>query len=599
MTLIPDRQEKRQLVPVPIWGLNTVDDDSQMNPLFATEMSNAMIDDFRGVNKRSGMTLFNRASSMLPITQTGVISSITNQSVSGATGVVWSGVVTAGLRFRMASGTNVYTISGLVSNANISLTTDFTDTINTGSYTISPPGVFGLGVFVNSAGTTQKLVAFGGGTFFDLGSDTTGNATNVSPGIASILTNDTRFDTQVFKGDLYFCNGKQFQSWDGTNIAAVGGSPDPSDPKYVNLYTIGNANFLVIFGSTTTGKKSQGAFSDVNAPATWPADNIFQAGQDDGGEATGIAKINGGMMFFKSNGIFVMGGIPGANMSLRKASNIGCPCPHTIVEYQGQVIFVGTSGGQLNVFRYTGGNTFIKLADSIETTLNSDLKDSTKANWCGEVFNNKYYMSVTSSSGTFNDKHFVCYVDRPFRLEDGRLMFPWMEGDRGFNFLKTVTISGTPHLFSGSSTSGFIYEEENGTTDETTDNIFGNTAAIDARVASKNFDLGRPDIQKELLRAHTNLTALGSFNVNLEYILDFPSVGFTTKEINISKDTSLWSEVIFLQTPWQTASDKKLNEILFGWPTIAMYYKFRFANANASEPFTVFPMTIIYKEEAR
>jgi len=590
MTRLPNRNEERALIPVPLWGLNTKDDASQMSPLFASDLSNVMADDPKGINKRSGMTLFNTG--MMPVTLTGSITSITSQSVSGATGVVWSDVVTAGYLFKMASGTNIYKISGLNSNATLNLTADYSDTVTTGSYYIGPPAVYGLNTYTK--GTTQKLIGFGGGTFFDGGSSATGEFTNKF----DALTSGKRVSSVTFQDVLLYCNGYEFQTWDGTTIAAVGGSPAPADPKFVDVYSNGSSNWVVIGGSETDADRSELAFSDVNTNGTWPAANRYQVSERDGGAVLMGKQTPNGYLVFKDNGIFMFGGIPGSSGSLKRISNIGCPCPWSVVSYENQVYFVGTREGRVGVFKYIGGNSIISIADFIEPTLNG-LKVSALSQVCGEIYNEKYYISGTSSSGTYNDRHFVCYINRPFRTDDGRLGYPWFKGNRGFNFLKSVTISGAPYLFSGSPTSGYVYREENGTSDDTTDNIFGNAAAIDAYITTKNFDLGDPTVQKELLRGNINVNAVGAWNINLDLYRDFQTYGYTRHPINIDTETSLWSQVVFGVTPWQTATGKNIDEVLFAWPSMAYYFKFRWANANADEYFTVFPMNIYFKREGR
>ena len=588
MTTFVNRNELNASIPVPILGLNTLDDKSQMNPLMAPNFYNCEMDDPRGIAKRSGFTRFNTG--MLPITFTGTITSITTQSVGAATGVVWSGVVTAGLRFRMASGTNIYTVSGLANNATLTLTSSFVDTVNTGSYYISSD-VRGLAPF--KYGTTQKLVAFADASIFNLGTGASGEPANLN----DTLTSGTRFSWTTFQDKFYYCNGYEFNTWDGaTTIAAVGGTPAPDDPLYVTTYVNGNATWLVIVGSNTQADMSDIAFSDVNAPGTWPAANIYPVGDRDGGRAIAAKQCPSGLLIFKTNGIYMFGGIPGSSGSLRRVSSIGCNSPHSIVEYEGAIYFVGDREGRLGVFRYIGGNTIQSLADSIEPSL-ADLKKSVVNQICGSIYDNKYYISGTSSTGTFNDRHFICYINRPFE-DAGRMFFPWAEGSRGYNFLSTVDISGTDYLFSGSPTTGYVYREDNGETDDTTDNIFGNAAAIDAYVTTKFYDFGVPAYNKELLRAYVNINAVGAWGINLDVYKDFQTYGYDRYPISVDTNALTWAEVVFGVTPWQTAVGKTIAEVTFRYPQTARYFQFKWSNATASQYFTVFPMNLFFKQEA-
>lgn len=580
MTTLPSRQELRAKIPIPIRGLNTADDESQMNELYASDLQNVEIDDYFGYSKRSGYTRFN--TSLMPITLTGSISSITSQSVSGATGVVWSGVVTAGMLFKMVSGTNIYTVSGLVSNANISLTTDYTDTITTGSYVISCPGVDGL--YNYKYGTTQKLIAFGGGTMFNGGFATTGEFTN----LWADMKNGEFVSATIFQDRLYYCNGYQFKFYDGTTVDQSVGTADPDNPVYTTTYTIGNANYLVALGSQTAADKSKFAFSDVNAPGTWPAANIYYAGDRDGGKIVGGAQCPTGLLIFKDNGIFMFGGIPGAG-SLKKLSSIGCPCPQTIKEYQGQVYFVGSSMGQLGVYVYAGGNEVQCISKVVEPTMNSARK-AYLSKICAGIYNNKYIVYYTSSTSTTNDVHIAFYLNRSFRDENGRLVYPAVKGNRGGSVLASVEIAGQEYLYSGSATQGFVYMEDNGTSD--------NGDAIDAYVTSKYFDFGRTDINKEVLRVYLQVMALGDWNIQWSIFKDFDTYGVQNFYVNLDKDASMWSEVVFLQTPWQTAKDQIISEFSVPYPTFGRFFKFRWRNAKLNEYFTVFPTSLVYKEES-
>jgi hypothetical protein len=589
MTLLPNRNELKAEIPIPVMGLNTADDASQMNQLYAQDLQNVVIDDFVGYAKRSGYTRFNTG--MLPVTFTGSISSITSQSVSGATGVVWAGIVTAGMRFRLASGTNIYTISGLVSNAHLSLTEDYMDDIKTGSYYISCPQVDGL--YRYKHGTTQKLIAFGGGTAFNGGASSTGEFAKLN----ASLKNGEWVSAVQYQGKLIFCNGYQFQKYDGdTTIDAVAGSPVPSDPVYVSLYTIGNANFVCAIGSNTLADRSRFSFSDVNAIGTWPAANRYFAGDGDGGVCTGGVQCPNGFLVFKDNGIFMFGGIPGQG-SLKKLSSIGCPCPKTIMNYKGQVFFVGNNAGRLGVYVYAGGNDVQCISDVVEPTMN-EARKAYLANICAGISDNKYIVSYTSSTKTYNDSHILFYLNRGTRDDKNRVIYPAVKGSRGMNVLAEVEISGESYLLSGSPTAGFVYQEDNGTSNDTTDNIYGDTAAIESYVKTKWFDFGRIDVKKELLYGFINAKALGDWNLNFDLFTDFQMYGHKRFPVNINNEISTWADVVFLQTPWQTASEQKVTEFKMPYPTFGKYFAFRWCNALEDEYFTVFPTTIKYKEEA-
>jgi hypothetical protein len=590
MTTTPNRTEQKFVIPMPLLGLNTLDNSTQMDPLFATDLSNVELDILGGYAKRSGFTRFNTG--MLPITITGSISGITGTHVGGATaGLIWSGVVTAGMIFRMASGSNLYQISNVITNAALGLVSSYADTVTTGSYYISCPGVDGLYPYMS--GTVQKLIAFGGGTMFDGGSSATGEFVN----LWASLKDGAQVSAVNYQDKLYFCNGYQYQVYNGVTVATVGGSPVPSDPKYITKYIIGNATYLVVCGSNTDADRSRLSFSDVNAPATYPVANRYQVGEGDGGEVIGAMQCPNGLLVFKTNGIFMFGGVPGASGSLSRLSDISCSSPKTIKLYKGYVLFVGSDKGKLGVYMYVGGNQIDYLSRVVEPSIdNVDklfLSDIT-----AEIYNNKYILSA--NSGT--DHNNACaefYLDRITLDSNGRIVSPCVTANIGRKCFANVTILGDDYLFGGSSTSGYIYQEFNGITDDTTDNLMGNTAAIDAYITTKDFDFGRIDVNKELLRAYSNLSSLGAWDLNLDLYTDFSSYGYTRYLIDMEVSTLTWATVVFLVTPWQSAVEQKVNEIRFLYPSIAKFFRFKLSNSGESQYFSAFPMTVYYKDESR
>jgi hypothetical protein len=265
------------------------------------------------------------------------------------------------------------------------------------------------------------------------------------------------------------------------------------------------------------------------------------------------------------------------------------------VAYEGQVYFIGKQGGNLGAFSFNGSSVTL-LSESIETTLNA-MKASGFDDFCGEIYEDKYVVSGVNSSGSFSNRHFLCYISRPFQA-DNRVYFPWTYGNRGFNYLANVEVSGVNYLFSASPTNGFVYREDTGTADDTTDHIFGNTAAIDAFCESAWIDFGDISKKKELLRLYIDATSSGNWNLAMKIYFDFAS-GYNEYNVDLGAGVLTWSDVIYLVTPWQTSVNKSITEVPINYPSIARHFKFRWGNANVNEYFTVYPMNAYFKVENR
>ena len=111
--------------------------------------------------------------------------------------------------------------------------------------------------------------------------------------------------------------------------------------------------------------------------------------------------------------------------------------------------------------------------------------------------------------------------------------------------------------------------------------------------------MGDQSKQKEILRGYIDVTESGDWNLTLRLYTDFSTYGYSSFNQNLGSGTLLWSEIVYLTTPWQTAVDKAIHELVFPYPAIGTHFKFSWRNANAGEPFTVYPMQTYFKREAR
>ena len=592
MTLMISREDLQMQALPPIRGFNTKDPPHKLPEGQGIDAWNVEIDEVVGINKRSGFSLYNSASALMPRYNAGTIKEITGAMVYGS-GTAWTGSVCKGndVLFMLGNSSPLYwQIATNVGTATLSLAVAYSQTVTASSYILGPKEVGSL--YNWKYGTTQKLITFAGQDLFTGNNTLTSTFTKVS----AALTDYARVIAVPFQDKLYFCNGYEFKSYDGSSVAAVSGSPTPSDPKFVEVFTIGNANWLWIGGSKTAAYKSAYAFCDVNAPSTWPATNVYYAGDRDGQTVTGGKPIPGGFAVFKESSIYVFSGIPGAGTQRKVVSDVGCVASQSLVAFEGGVFFVGRKSGKLGAFRFNGEGVE-DLAYCIEPTLealsqaNDDLITAT-------IKDDKYIISATASGGSYNTRHFTCYFKRPFK-GNSKPYFPWVRGNRGYASLTNFDVSGVNYLLAGSPTNGFVNVEAQTDSDNTTDNIFGATAAINSYVDTQWFNMGDLTAKKELLRAYLDLTESGSWNLDLYFYKDFQTYGADKYQISLGSTELTWAEIVYLQTVWQSKTDKAIEEVLFRFPAYATHSRFRWANSSAAQPFTVYPMTIEYRKENR
>jgi hypothetical protein len=569
ITNIVNRNELQAQIYPPFRGLNTYDPPHHLPEGQGAAAYNVVTSAPNSICKRGGFQYLNTASFGIGKITTGTIQSITGLIVYGS-GTNWTNTISANdcLFMKGNSSPIFWKIASIAGSATMTLAVAYTQTVTGSSYFVSPSQVDGL--FKYKYGTTQKLMAISGSDAYYYGS---GQFTKTG----AALTAGSPPSAITFLDYFVLANGYQFKYYNGSTWANISGSPAPSLPLYLGVYSIGNANFLCAMGSLTDADKSQFAFSDVNSISTWPAANIYYAGDRDGAKLTGGKPISGGWAIFKEYSIYVFSGIPGSGQLRKIIDNVGCIAPKTLVSHKNWVYFLGRDAGKLHVFRFNG-STLEKLSQNIEPTL--DNIDSGNAQYAvGEIYKDRYRLSITIAGGSLNTKHFDCYIDRPF-MNNNVVYYPWFEGNRGVNALLSYEDGDTIALYSGSTTNN-------------------TTAAINAYGDTGWLDFGDNSRKKELLRTYIDATESGDWDLVFSLYFDFQLYGSSPYTINLGSSSMLWSEVVYGLTAWQSAVDKSITELNINYPGAAKHFKFRWSNSNASETFEVFPASIYYKLESR
>lgn len=588
MTQTVSRNEQRGTIYPPYRGFNSYDPPHHLPDGQGVGAYNVISSAPQSISKRGGFSYLNTASYAIPKLNTGTIKEITGLYIYGS-GTNWTNTISANdcLFVKGNSSSIFWKIAAVAGSQTMTLAVAYTQTVTASTYLVSPSQVDGL--FSYKYGTTQKLMAVAGSDVYTYGS---GQFTKTG----AALTSGAEPSTTIFQDKFIFANGYQFKYFDGTNWSTFSGSPTPSLPLYVGVYTIGNANFLWFGGSLTDAEKSKFAFMDVNSISVSPSANVYYAGDRDGTKLTGGAPIPGGWAIFKEKSIYVFSGIPGSGAMRKIVDGIGCVAPKTLKAYRNYVYFLGRDAGKLGVFRFNG-NSIEKISQSIEPTLDAlDGGDAVYA--CGEIHNGKYRLSIRSSGAAANDEHYDCEIERPF-IFNGLTYYPWFNGNRGVNCLLSYEDGDTIELYGGSTKNGMVITENSGTSDDITDNTYNTTAAITAYGETGWLDFGDNSRSKELLRLYVDATESGNWDLTFKLYKDFQTYGSDDYLVNLGSSAMLWSDVIYMITPWQTAVDKNVSELIIRYPALAKFFKFRWSNANSGQPFEVFPSNFYYKVENR
>jgi len=221
-------------------------------------------------------------------------------------------------------------------------------------------------------------------------------------------------------------NGEDMPTiWNGTDASAaylnsIAGTSGVSPAKFI-VSTKGRIALLHIKDDSDVDAGSKFMLSGFDTagtptPHVFPADLMAYAGGNDRyGPITGAATLNGDIVIFKRNTIymFTIGGgttIDTETLSLlhdfslkQVDENIGCVAPKTICSIGNAIVFMSDIG----VYVFDGVNT-LYLSEAIENDL-KNINISRKELACG-AYNrakNQYWLSIANSSQDFNDTVFV------------------------------------------------------------------------------------------------------------------------------------------------------------------------------------------------
>lgn len=581
MTKFMSRDEQYVRIPMPINGLNTMDDELTMHETMSPDMSNVVIDQYKGIGKREGFVAIN--SNPIYYYNAGQLNATSGSNKFTGVGTAWS--ANAGDGYVKISGVSGYFLVASVSGDTTLNVTGYTGpTVASSNYWLVPQNTTFLYYFTLGNAGSGELLHF---------SDSAVNRISTqSPSTPATKTDFTVLSGAAvctypnscvnFQSGMYIADSATFQVYNGTTITTVGGTPTPSDPDFCTVYTIGNADYLAI----AKEDNSQFAFSDVNAPATWPVANRYYAGQNDGQKITGITTLNGNFIIFKENSMFQFSGIPG-NGTLRKLTdNIGCIGKGRFINDGNYIYFLGARNNKVGVYRFDGISETQCMTNSIENLINYNYTVGTDyapiQNW-GQayinLFENRLYVS-----GYVMDSDIwatlMCYTDRPFSYPDtNKLMYPWIKSSRVMNSMVTYG-AGANSVYGkfmgvgykdGLTEKGYVYADYFTNSD--------NGANINAYLKTKQYDFGTLDKRKELLKIRTQPDTSNNTSITFRTYKDYVTNTFSTFSFGSSA---------FM--PNHNA------EIRFTSPQLGLMYQFGFANSGSAS-FLAQDLSITYKME--
>jgi hypothetical protein len=273
------------------------------------------------------------------------------------------------------------------------------------------------------------------------------------------------------------------------------------------------------------------------------------------------------LYIFKDYSIFRLTGSDKDSFQLQKmVSGAGVTSPQAVTVIGNQFFFIT---GQGNVYLYDGAIGLKKISSKIAGTLKIDLSYSRYAYASTLNYDDDFYLSVATSGSSTND--LVLMFDT-FTLS-------WTKF-KGMN-INTMTVADD-----GTGRDKIFFGNYSGTTLKYPQGDNDNTAAIDAYYITKQFnypELG-PAKDWKLLRVYVAEEAT-SYNLTVTVFKDFDTTG-TAYSVNLAPGSGgVFGTAIYGVDVYggETIVTKRIEPNLEG-----DFYKIKFSNANADEPFEVY-----------
>jgi len=234
-------------------------------------------------------------------------------------------------------------------------------------------------------------------------------------------------DAVMFKDKLYIgpalaptTGTSGLMTYDGTATSRL------TDSTELTIL-VRHKNYIFGCNNKSTTNPSRVYWCALLDPDTWPASNYADVSPNDGDIVRGLVSFNDVLYIFKDTGVWYLAGETfdpsNPTYALKKIinpSNIGTFHGRTIKPFMGKLIFLGQDGiyalESVNIIRNISRGKIDTTIRAVENRATPG-DGSTYSYACAEVFDNKYWLGVcTSSSYAYNNQTIVLDDNGAFTL---------------------------------------------------------------------------------------------------------------------------------------------------------------------------------------
>ena len=391
--------------------------------------------------------------------------------------------------------------------------------------------------------------------------DITGAATTILPGQSSGARYS--FTTWSAKDKVYWVNNSDpMQSYDGTSVTPVGGSPPVG--SQIDLYL---DRLYVLLPNGVR-------FSDLNVDNVWQAAALLNIADNRGGTGQFLKAANGVLLAGKTSGLWRLEGSPLLGNVFRQYSDIGC-----IAGFSADVVTIISDGKVVPAGVIFGGKDGVYLTDGYSVTLISNKINPVFSGYFRDAVGKYYpkrrqYFYSFDSAGGAND---TLWVATNVDMAGSRIA--WTEYT-GFNCDSFTVFDGgsdNGEILAGLSTSGSIRQIDTGNQDDGADY----TCSFTTRY------LGSPSENHQARWLKPVFDATKAVNYQIDYFQKQVSTGAVTVDAPVGTwDSGTWDSGTWGGTSFNSARTSILDY------KYGRYYSTKIQNTGDGPDFQFFSLAL-------
>lgn len=378
-------------------------------------------------------------------------------------------------------------------------------------------------------------------------------------------------------------------TYDDSTADAGLGADAPTDNGVPPTYSaiVYHAGRLFVLDPT---EPNQVKWSNVGDPYTFASTNFQTVGDNTSDLAKALAVYDNSLIVFCERSITI-GYMPSTDDSewkwITSRSPFGSKSPRCILTYNNKLLFPAVEGGKFVGFAKFAGDTVEPSAslltvstagsETVSDRIQPDMfevQEGYLQNIAGIVYKKKAYIALTYGSGQTTNNRYYTFDFSGSNLSKNQ-QESWVP-NTGLTPACFTVYDGKLY-FGTSAATGFVYELENGTYNDS-------GAAIDSYFWTKELSgfSNEVNFHKDFRFVNLLVDSAGDYNMTLGYRVDSDSGDGDVQNINLDPGGSLWGAMIWGTDSWGGGTDQAEMEVSLGGVR-GKRIQFKFSNGNAAD----------------